>query len=187
MLELKNETYKVTMINDSAYISGSADNSRAYDKEIVLGETDWYMPSKHGIVAQGHEAKSHSAILLASGGATGVHAHSALLHGDLCIAAAGSFMCCLRLPTLNLEWNVQPDDVTCFGVYHAPSCSCYISHGELEIARISYSGEIVWRASGKEIFTNGFVLHEDYIEAVDFNDERYRIEIETGRCKLYEV
>ena len=76
---------------------------------------------------------------------------------------------------------------TCFGVYHSLKHKCFISHGELEIARVSYSGEIIWQASGKDIFTNGFVLHDDYIETIDFNDQQYRIDIETGRCELHDV
>jgi hypothetical protein len=67
-------------------------------------------------------------------------------------------------------------------VYLSLKHSCYISHGELEIARVSYGGEVVWSASGNDIFTNGFSLHDDHIEVADFNDEKYRIEIETGLC-----
>jgi len=96
-------------------------------------------------------------------------------------------MCSLHLPTLDLEWHTQTDWATCFGVYHSLKHKCFISYGELEIARVSYSGEIIWQASGKDIFTNGFVLHDDYIETIDFNDEQYRIDVETGRCELHDV
>jgi hypothetical protein len=49
-----------------------------------------------------------------------------------------------------------------------------------------YSGEMVWQTSGKDIFTGSFSLHEDFIAVVDFNDERYRIDIEKGVCNLTE-
>jgi hypothetical protein len=69
-------------------------------------------------------------------------------------------------------------------VYHSPQHDCLLSHGELEVARVSLSGEIVWGASGKDIFTEGFQIVGDHVEAIDFNHEVYRIDIATGRCEL---
>ena len=175
------------MRDDPAYSLESVDNTNAYDREYLFAEEDSYLSSKHGIFVTSPKGESYSCILLAGGGASSVHEHSALIHEHSCIVAVGCYMCSLSIPALELGWQTQTDWATCFGVYHSPKYSCYISHGELEIARVSYSGEVEWRASGKDIFTNGFTLHEDYIEAVDFNDERYRIEIETGLCKIYEV
>jgi hypothetical protein len=54
----------------------------------------------------------------------------------------------------------------------------------LEIARVSLTGEIVWSAGGKDIFSEGFQIVGDYIEAIDFNHEVYRVDIATGRSKL---
>lgn len=63
------------------------------------------------------------------------------------------------------------DAATCFGVYYLPEHACLISHGELEIARLSLSGEIVWSAGGKDIFSEGFRLSREYVEAI-------------GRCSI---
>jgi hypothetical protein len=64
--------------------------------------------------------------------------------------------------------------------YNSTQYHCLISHGELEIARISLSGEAAWSFGGAEIFSEGFKLHSDHVVAVDFKRMVYRLEIETG-------
>lgn len=187
MLRLKNEKYDVVMLDEPLYSLVSVDNTRAYDREYSFAGEDSHPSSKHCISVSSADGQSYSCILLAGGGPSGVHEHSALIHEDRCVVAVGCYMCALSLPALELEWHTRTDWATCFGVYHAPKHRCYISHGELEIARVSYAGEIVWSVGGKDIFTNGFTVLTDEIEAVDFNDERCRIEIETGLCRLREV
>ena len=44
--------------------------------------------------------------------------------------------------------------------------------------------EIVWSSGGKDIFTEGFRLLEDEVEAVDFNRETYLIDICSGQSRL---
>jgi hypothetical protein len=95
-------------------------------------------------------------------------------------------LCSLSLPTLDLGWATKVDGATCFGVYYSPQHDCLLSHGEIEVARVNLSGEIVWSASGKDIFSEGFRVLDDEVEAVDFNHEVYRIDIVTGRCELVE-
>jgi hypothetical protein len=55
-----------------------------------------------------------------------------------------------------------------------------LSHAELEIARVSLFGKVMWKSGGEDIFTGGFKVFPDYVEAVDFNQTAYHIEIETG-------
>jgi hypothetical protein len=93
-------------------------------------------------------------------------------------------LCSLSLPTLELKWATKVDTATCFGVYYCPQDNCLVSHGECEIARARLSGEIVWSASGRDIFSEGFRIVGDHVEAVDFYNGVYRIDIVTGRCEL---
>ena len=110
--------------------------------------------------------------------------HSAVVLNRSCFVGVGDMLCSLSLPSLDLSWATKVDSATCFGVYYSPQHDCLLSHGELEVARVSLTGEIVWSAGGKDIFSEGFQIVGDYIEAIDFNHEVYRVDIATGRSKL---
>lgn len=185
-LNLDIENCEIIFRNESIYTSNSADNKFTFDKELFLDDEEECISSKHSVVVNCQNGKTHSCILLAGGGASGVHKNSALVHGEKLLVAVGNFVCCLSLPKLDVAWRTKTDGATCFGIYHSPEHECYISHGELDVARLTYSGEVVWQAGGKDIFTGDLALHEEFISVVDFDNECYRIDIETGACKLTE-
>jgi hypothetical protein len=85
---------------------------------------------------------------------------------------------------LEIQWFHKVDFVACFGIYYLEEHNCIISHGEVDIVRISLDGIIEWHTIGKDIFTEGFTLHKDYIEAIDFNHDKYRIDIITGASSI---
>ena len=122
-----------------------------------------------------------SCILLAGGGASRIHDHSAIILNGFCIVAVGPFVVSLSLSSLELDWVTQSDDATCFGVYHCPDHRCLISHGELEISRLSYAGSVEWHSGGADIFSGGFCLDGDVIRVVDFCDREYAFDIATGQ------
>lgn len=182
-MELSSGCFAVTLLDDPTYTPGSADNARQYDREYCLVEG--YRPvSQYGLVCRQLEGTTHSCILLVGGGASRVHDHSAVIVNGACFVGVGDMLCSLTLPTLDLRWATNVDPATCFGVYYCPQHDCLLSHGELGIARVSLSGEMVWSASGKDIFSEGFRIGGDCIEAVDFNHVVYRIDFVTGRSEL---
>lgn len=162
----------------------SADNAGAPEEECFFGDASYLPSSRHRVVVRERDIVLASRVLLAVGGATGVHAHSAFVRGDTCFVAVGPFVCALEIPTLRVLWHTCVDTATCFGVYDAPDYESIISHGELEIGRFSYSGQLLWSASGRDIFSEGFELHEHHAEAIDFNGTRYRFELETGQSHI---
>jgi hypothetical protein len=85
---------------------------------------------------------------------------------------------------LDIKWHQQVDTATCFGAYISPDNRGILSHGELEIAKISFDSEILWSVSGKDIFTEGFTIFPDHIEVIDFNYEKYSILISNGKISL---
>ena len=185
-LNLETESCEIVIRDESIYTPNSADNKFTFDKELWLDEEEDYVSSKHSVAFSCQSGESCSCILLACGGASSVHENSAIVHDEKLLVAVGNFVCCLLLPKLDVDWRTKTDSATCFGIYHSPENECYISHGELDITRLTYSGEVVWQASGKDIFTGEFTLNEDFISVVDFNNESYRIDIEEGVCKLAE-
>lgn len=187
-LTIPYQDYEVVLIAESPdiprYDPRSADNACTPEQEYFFGDEGYQPRSRHRVSVRQSDRTIASRVLLAVGGATGVHAHSAFVRGDTCFVAVGPFVCALELPTLRLLWHTRVDSATCFGIYDAPGYESIISHGELEIARLSYSGELRWTAGGRDIFTEGFELHERHAEAVDFYGTRYRFELEEGRSQI---
>jgi len=171
------------IIDESHYSPASMDNARKYSKEYSL--SNQFEPlTKYGIILSSHGEIKQSIILIAHGWGGHVHEHTALVKDDVLYLAIGNQVCGLSLPKLDLSWYRQVDTVACFGVYYSPEYHCLISHGELEIARLNLAGDVVWTVSGKDIFSEGFDLYSVHIEVVDFNREKYRIEILDGKIKL---
>lgn len=174
------DKHELELIDEPLYIPGSADNVRPYSREYKLTDAETRPSSRHGLILREGNTAARSCILLAGGGATGLHGHSAVILDDTCFIAVGDTLSALSLPSLDLLWHRQVDTATCFGVYHSAKHNCLISHGELEIVRLSLTGEVAWCSSGADIFSEGFELHPDSIEAVDFNGTVYRIDLATG-------
>ena len=166
------------------YDARSADNACAPEEECFIGDHGYRPSSRHRVLVRQGDSVLASRVLLAGGGASGVHAHSAFVRGDTCFVAGGPFVCALELPTLRLLWHIRADSATCFGVYDAPGYASIISHGELEIARLSYSGQLLWSGSGRDIFSEGFELHEHHAEAIDFSGTHYRFDLEAGQSQI---
>ncbi|WP_395744134.1 hypothetical protein [Prosthecobacter sp.] len=180
-LSLPYKDHEVVITAEPHDISRSADNGCASREESFLGDEGFHPSSRHRVVVRSGTTIVASRVLMAAGGASGVHTHSAFIRDDACFLAVGPFVCALELPALRLLWHACADTATCFGVYDAPGYSSLISHGELEIARFSYSGELLWSESGRDIFSEGFELHAGHAEAIDFNGVRYRFDLQTGR------
>jgi hypothetical protein len=172
--------YELELIDEPLHSPGSADNVRSYLREYNFNDAEYRPTSRHGLVLREGGDLKESCILLAGGGASGVHEHSVVTVGDTCFVAVGDTLCSLALPSLDLLWHRQVDSATCFGVYYSVKHQCLISHGELEIARVNFAGEVAWSSGGVDIFSEGFELHADYVEAVDFNRMVYRLDIANG-------
>lgn len=182
MLRLPYHNREIHIDNDPSYTFGSIDNPHVYDHAYRLGDETFAPTSLHTVrVIQEDETVFASSILAATGGASGIHGNSAIVHGDSLLVAVGPFVVSLELPALTLNWSVQTDWAVCFGVYHSPDNQCYISHGELEVAAVSYDGSVRWTNSGADIFTNGFFVSHNRITAFDWNDDKYVWDIANGR------
>ena len=155
-----------------------------YDLTYRLGDQSQRYSSVHSVITITDAQVQQSCIVYATGGATGVHEHSAIVHKDQLILAVGPFLCCLGIPSLELCWYQEVDAATCFGVYYSANRNCFISHGELEITRVELDGEIKWKSGGADILTNGFELFKEHVEVVDWNNWRYFIDLDTGQSHV---
>jgi hypothetical protein len=183
MLKLKFGDYTVLLVDEPTYSLESVDNIREYADEYVLSD-DSYFGSKHGLQILEGERLLTSCILIASGGPTKIHSQSAIIVQDNIYVAVGNMVCSLNLPSLKLKWWQKVDFATCCGIYHLSAEGAVITHGECDISKFSESGELIWSKSGKDIFTEGFEIKGNYIRAIDFNHEEYRIRLTDGQISL---
>ena len=182
MMRLNFGQFDIFLDKVEDYTFGSTDNCRVYNKEFRLDDEQYRPSSLHDVrvISVDNETEISTCILGAAGGGSGIHENSAVINGDSLIVAVGPFMVSLHLPNLEMNWKIRTDDATCFGVYHSIKTGCYISHGELSIARVSYNGVIEWTNSGADIFTNGFTVTNNHVEAIDWNETVYIWDIHTG-------
>lgn len=181
MLRLPHRQFEVRIENDPSITFGSNDNPHSYDHAYRLDDELYTPTSLHSVSVTQEDGKANaSCILIASGGASSIHDHSAIIHSDSLLIAVGPYVASLHLPVLTLNWKVKTDWATSFGVYHSPENRCYISHGEIDVAAVSYDGTILWSNSGADIFTNGFSLTKKHVIAIDWNGDKYVWDIATG-------
>jgi hypothetical protein len=165
----------VELLNERTYTFGSTDNLRKYPYERNLtGSSRPY--SIHGIVLDGDPL----IVVGAGGGPTVVHGRSLAYVRDLLYLAVGDSVVCVELRPFRFRWLLQTDSATCFGVYFEERNRALISHGELEIARFSEEGIILWRTSGEDIFSGRFTPKSEFIEAVDWNGRIYHLNYHDG-------
>ena len=176
---IESAEYTLTIIQEPYYAVGSSDNLNSYSNEYDLG--DGYKPvAIYGLRSE----TGSSCVLLAAGGATSVSEQSVVIKNTTVWVGIADTLVCLSLPSLEKQWHVKIDDATCFGVFFSPDGQGLLIHGELLITKITFAGDVLWTSGGKDIFTEGFAIYDSYIEAVDFNHEKYRISIDNGASEL---
>jgi len=172
--------HEVSLIDEKMYSVNSTDNVRSYKTKLCRNR-EYHHACAHGVFVGDIESPQASTILLGVGGATGIHKDSIAYCDGVCFIVAGDSVFAIQLPSLELLWCRKVDFATCFGIYMVEEKNCLISWGEVDVCRLSTDGEIEWTASGADIFTEGFELDKEQIEITDFNNDIYKIDIETGK------
>ena len=180
MLELQLNEYRLVLNEAPPHSVDSTDNLNSYDRIHILGDNA-YLTNHYSLTCYRDDEHLGVCLLQSCGGSSGVHQHSAVSHGQHCYIAIGPYIIDIDIPSFDLNWTIRADDATCFGIHSSPEHNCLISHGELMIARLSYTGEIEWRTAGADIFTNGFQIDGNVVCAIDFNDREYQFNIGNGR------
>jgi len=173
-MRLSSEVGQIEIVNEPTYTFGSADNLRQYPSAFDLSNGG--RPNAiHGVLLDGEPVAVFSDCRCST-----VHQHSAILHKGNVLLAVGGQVVCFRPKPFQFEWQLEIDQAACFGLHFQPKLQAMVSHGELEIARFTDEGRVLWASSGADIFSEGFHLHPNYIEAVDFNGNVYRFSYLTG-------
>jgi hypothetical protein len=171
----------IEVFDDSSYKVGSVDNTIKYNKHFFGEGGQEYPVSKHGIRLFKNENEINNCIVIGSGGATGVYENSSLIDDSQLLICCCDTVFCLLLPDLELNWSLQADQTICFQIFKFQDD--YLTHGELQIARLGKDGKIKWVFGGADIFvsTEGkdeFKLEQDHIMLTDFCNTKYKIDFE---------
>lgn len=176
VLVLKEHVIK--LFDEADYRFDSVDNIKTYNKTFISGDRS-SLTSQIGIEVFEEDELKSSCVIGSEGGGTGITGNTTL------ISYSGLIVCCsntvfkLTIPDLDLEWKTISDSATCFGIHYLDEG--YVVHGELEITRLDKDGKIVWKQSGRDIWTtpescDDFVVYDDYILATDWQHNRYKFD-----------
>ena len=183
MVHLRFREFSVVLDADPSWAFPTAIHPKSNGKvhRLIDGSYHSWSTAFVRVASLDGKAEDSSCVVTAPGFGQRINDHSGVVHNDSLILAVGAFVVSLSLPTLDLNWKAQATAGECFGVYYCPDQCCYISHGEIDVARLSYDGTIQWTQSGADIFTNGFEIIGERVNAVDFNDNVYVWDIVTGQ------
>ncbi|NVJ66385.1 MAG: hypothetical protein HWE16_07835 [Gammaproteobacteria bacterium] len=179
ILELSFEDYLITIKDVTSFESNSKQESEDSVLEYIRDpEAKSHYSSIYNVEITG--SFNRSIRLVGNGGATGVNKNSAVIIDQSLYVAIGDAVLSIALPDLTLNWAKQVDEATCFGVFLVENEESLISRGELQIKRLKLTGDVEWEFSGKDIFSEWFIIEEDIIEVADFNKDEYHLNIKTG-------
>ncbi len=171
---IRDNNYSVELIQEPLDSPENMFNAQHYKRQLDLSSGK-FKTTNYGIIINGT-----SELLVSSDYPSSVHEHSAIIMDQYLYLGIGNQICKINLTTTQREWNTEVDTASCFGVYYKEEQAALISHGEVTISRLTTDGEILWQASGRDIFTEGFELNPEYIEAIDFEKNKYYFDYETG-------
>lgn len=103
-----------------------------------------------------------------------------LIDDDKLLVACANVLYGFSLPTLDLLWKTQTDEVVNFKIYKISDG--YLTHGEFYITKISPNGEKLWEFSGGDIWVSVdegeevITFEKDYILLRDFIGNKYKID-----------
>ena len=185
-MKFKLGKYQIRLSNQNHFSPGSADNADHFAKIYSLDE-DYENSTQIGIQIFDNDEIVSSAMIGATGGASGIHKTSQIVKGNRITICCSDTVFCLSIPELELNWKIKSDEATCFEIFELKED--YIVHGELEISRISWNGEIVWQRAGADIFTtlegkdDDFLVAEDSIIATDWENRKYRFDFDGNEIR----
>lgn len=173
--------YQIQLSQESNYKKDSTANKFEFENHY-FDEEDYEFSTQIGVKVYEKENLISSAIICASGGASGIHEKSQIADEDRITICCSDQVFSLSIPNLNLNWNTKADEATCFEIFELNRD--FIIHGELEISRISHDGKIIWQRGGADIFTtldskeDDFRLTDKYIFATDWENRKYQFDFD---------
>ncbi|MDG5491996.1 hypothetical protein [Psychroserpens sp. SPM9] len=176
----QNCTIEITNESDLDTAEISQKFNKQYPADLGF-ELEFKPSSKHGIRITENGIETYSALLSETAGATGIYEHSFLIKNDQIYICCSNHIYALNLVDLSVNWRLQCDMATCFGIYEFGED--FIVHGEIQVSRITKNGEIKWRFTARDLFINPdgkteFKIVENRIELIDWEGYKYELSAE---------
>ncbi len=183
------EKQVIKFFDESDYRFDSMDNIKTYDKTFVSGDKS-ALTSQIGIEIFEDDKLKSSCIIGSEGGATGITGNTTLISNGGLVVCCSNTVFKLTIPDLDLEWKTISDSATCFGIHYLDKD--YVVNREIEITRLDKDGKIVWKQSGRDIWTTAeafddFAVYDDYILATDWTYNRYKFDFDGQLLEEYKV
>ena len=168
----------IEVLDEPTYTLSSTNNF-SYSKQYFGVDAKKYPTSAHGIKIYNADQIIDSCIVIASGGATGIHSTASLLDNDHLLLCCSDTVFCLILQDLELKWKVQADQGTCFQIFKQHDD--YITHGEVQVTKLDKDGNIKWEFGGGSLLVSidndeEFKIESDGIIITDFSNTKYKID-----------
>jgi len=186
MLKLPYNDFEVILVDINTRAPDYPKNLSHYQLVYEIDRDEKYNPGTCYGITTGKDGETiqHSCAVTSWNAPSSLNEKTAFILNDVCFIGVSDNIIALELPKLKLKWQTKVDWATCFEVYNLPQYQSIISHGESDITRLKYDGEIIWQTNGKDIFTGSFEILGNAIRAVDFNNEVYNIDLFTGKIDI---
>ena len=178
-MKIEVNKYRIELSEETNYKKNSIDNLFKFENHY-FDENE--CTTKVGIKVFEEGSLLSSAIIGANGGAIGIYENTQIVSEKRIVICCSDTVFNLLIPSLDLFWMTKADRATCFEIFELEED--FIVHGEVEISRISKTGEIVWQRSGRDVFTtierknNDFKMTDKYILAADWENRKYKFDFE---------
>lgn len=181
-LQFRYEDFTIELFDVIPSNHPNSTNLPKYDFVYSDDESNEFNGSRHAISITDGDQNVKTALVIACGGSTGIHTESAVVYRDSLIICCANKVFSLTIPDLHLNWIVQGDPATCFGIYQAED-GLFV-HGELRVTRLDYHGNTIWEQGLRDIIfyidednicEDPFIMNENFISLLDFNGNRYQL------------
>jgi len=182
---IKANQYTIELLENKDFNAHASIVFNPYQKSYIT-HSEYISSTKIGIRIIEGERVISSAIIGALGGGTGIGEQTYIIEKDRILLCCSNSIFCLSIPNLDLIWEKQVDNATCFQIFKHQDD--YLVHGELEVSKLDRNGSILWQFRGKDIFVNlegenAFKIERDFIRIIDFNNIEYWIDFNGGTIK----
>ncbi len=183
ILEIEENSIRIVLKYESLFSENKELDETNYLKKIAITDSDC---SNLGIRIFQENIEINSVLISGISGGTWLSketendkGHSVKLKSDNLFLSLGSRLVSIKIPTLTINWKLEPDLAEIFEFYNLEND--ILVRGELQIHRISLNGEIKWSFGGSDIWVNidgkpEVTILNDKIKLIDFNHDEYVID-----------